>query len=336
MAILADSLTPFPLVIFVVGPTASGKSAFAVQLAEALAEPLGFLPEIINGDSIQFFQAVEIGAAKPELELMARVPHHLVSCVPAGESFTAGDFRRAALAVVEQSVSRGHRVLICVGGSGFYLQAFEKGMYPVPEVAMEIRASVEHDLKMRGLPAMFEELQLLDPQTAHGIQPQDRYRISRSLEVLRASTTGETLSEMKRRFENDRPPAEFQVLKIGVERARVDLRARVETRTRLMLAQGLVDEVKALRLQGLKDWPPLQSVGYHEVQEYLDGRLAPELLEPQISTSTMQLAKRQMTWFRRDQKTLWVDPQTPQAFDRAVAHLLSEIAELSSESAPLT
>ncbi len=319
-----------PLLIFVVGPTASGKSAFAVELAEALQKSsLSFLPEILNGDSIQFFQGVEIGAAKPEPDLLARVPHHLLSVIPLGESFTAGDFRRAALKVIENCTSRAVTTTICVGGSGFYLQALEKGMYPVPEVPSEVRSAVEAELDKNGSLVMYQELVTRDPETAKCIQPQDRYRISRCLEVLRSSVAGETISEMKRRFESERAPAQFHVVKIGLERTREELRRRIEVRTDMMLSAGLIAEVKALREQGYRDWPPLHSVGYHEVQDNLDGKLKDSELRDLIVTSTLQLAKRQMTWFRRDKATLWVNPEMEAAIESAVAQIQNAMSTLT-------
>ena len=353
--------------VFVVGPTACGKSDFAVLAAEALESRLGFLPEIINNDSIQFFAGVEIGAAKPEPALLGRVPHHLVGTVEEGATFTAGDFRRHALAIIEAARERGITTLICVGGSGFYVQALEKGMYPVPEVPEAIRLAVASDLERLGAALLHEELARLDPESAQKIKVADHYRITRALEILRTSRLaaesasmtsvsarpavtsaisepiselsehagasqvpprtsadldssvralpgagarhGETLSQMRARFEAEAEEQPFRVFKIGITRTRANLRERVTQRTRRMMDQGLIKEVEQLRARGLSKWAPLQSVGYREVQEFLDGRISRKELEPLIVTSTMQLAKRQMTWFRRDPKTLWFDSE---------------------------
>lgn len=297
--------------LFIVGPTACGKSDFAVELTEALgranAKRSAGLPEIINCDSVQFFDGVDIGAAKPSADLLSRVPHHLIGHVPLGGDYTAGEFRRDALRVLEERARSGLRLFLPVGGSGFYVQALEKGMYDVPPIADEIREGIEKELSSHGLGALYRELKTRDPEAALKIKPADRYRIVRALEILRSSKDGATLTEIRARFELMRPAPPFGVKKIGLYRSRDDLRKRVTVRTRLMLEQGLLDEVQSLREKGLERWGPLLSVGYREAQDYLTGRITRDELEPAIITSTMQLAKRQMTWFKRDPSLQWYD-----------------------------
>jgi tRNA dimethylallyltransferase len=293
-----------PHVLFVVGPTASGKSDLAVQLAEQAG------CEIINSDSVQFFAGVNIGAAKPEPELLARARHHLIGHVPVGADYTAGDFRRDALAVIEADQSRN---FVCVGGSGFYVQALEKGMYQVPEIAPSIRQALEQEsAEPNGWEKLYSELEKRDSQAAEKIERNDRYRILRALEILRAHPEG-TLTEIRERFQAAQPPRSFAVKKIGLFFDRDTLRGRVTRRTQQMLKVGLIDEVLALREQlrqmGLSDWAPLRSVGYNEVQNFLDGKLEKDELESTIVTSTMQLAKRQMTWFKRDSEIQWFDAE---------------------------
>jgi tRNA dimethylallyltransferase len=296
--------------VFVVGPTACGKSDFAVEASEARARAGHRAPEIINCDSIQFYEGLDIGAAKPSAELLKRAHHHLIGHIEKGKVQTAGDFRRAALAFLESSSCEEFLV---VGGSGFYVQALEKGMYDVPEIPEHIRSNVEKDLAEKGLAALHDELKKRDPEAARKIQPADRYRTLRSLEILRFESSGQnhgqTLSEIRARFEKTRAPAPFRVSKIGIFLPRDILRARVTLRTQNMLRNGLIEEVEFLRSKGLNDWPPLSSVGYKEVQDFLDGRLPRPELEQQIITSTMQLAKRQMTWFKRDPEIRWFDSQ---------------------------
>ena len=288
--------------LFIVGPTACSKSDLGVAICEALSVPT---PEIINCDSVQFFAGVDIGAAKPGPDLLARAKHHLVGHVPLGRGYTAGDFTRDALRVLSEGEVRGVGRFVGVGGSGFYVQALEKGMYDVPEVPEEIRERIESRLDAEGQPALYEELKRLDPETAGRIDPNDRYRIMRALEILHAAP-GTTLSAIKERFAAKERP--FIAKKIGLFRPRDILRERVGERTRKMLSSGLVDEVESLRKQGLHEWWPMKSVGYKEAQEYLEGRIPSlEKLEELIVTSTMQLAKRQMTWFKRDPSTEWFD-----------------------------
>jgi tRNA dimethylallyltransferase len=298
-----------PELLFIVGPTAGGKSDFAVELCESEAAQIK--SEILNCDSVQFFAGVEIGAAKPSADLLARVPHHLIGHLPLGATYTAGEFRRDALQVIEQRSREGVERLVAVGGSGFYVQALEKGMYDVPKIPDEIRLGVERDLEEKGLAALHLELKNRDPGAAEKINPADQYRIGRALEVLRADLGGRTLTQIREQFASEAAraaestPPLFRVRKIGLFVPRDVLRDRVVARTRKMLESGLIEEVRGLRAQGLHNWSPLQSVGYKEVGAYLDGTLSQTDLEPAIVTSTMQLAKRQMTWFKRDVSIEW-------------------------------
>lgn len=304
-----------PFLLMIVGPTASGKSDLAVEAIESLPKPH---PEIINCDSIQFFDAVEIGSAKPPAEALAKVPHHLIGHLPKGATYTAGDFRRDAIKVIEERVQAGVHRFVGVGGSGFYVQALEKGMFDVPPSPEDLRGELEAQADREGLEILHAELLRRDAVAGNRIKPADRYRIIRALEILRGDSEGRTLSEIQASFEKLRPEAPFEVVKVGLKRSRDVLRDAVHKRTRRMLAAGFIDEVKALRGEGFKDWAPLLSVGYKEIQEFLDGTLTEQELEPAIVTSTMQLAKRQMTWFKRDPTIEWFDADTEwaRALDR--------------------
>lgn len=296
-----------PIVLFIVGPTATGKSDLAVDIVEACA-PLAPLPEIINCDSVQFFTGVDIGAAKPDESLLKRAKHHLVGHVPLGGSYTAGDFRRDALQVIKESSTRSVDRFLAVGGSGFYVQALEKGMFEVPEVPEEVRDRLEAEADVPGgLEVLYSELTQKDPEAAARISPRDRYRIIRALEIIRSDPSGSTLSDIKRRFALSAPEVPFTAYKIGLSLDREILRKRVRERTSKMLKAGLIEEVKGLREKGLRDWSPLKSVGYREVQAMLDGHIELKDLEDAIVTSTMQLAKKQMTWFKRDPSIQWFD-----------------------------
>lgn len=297
-----------PELLFIVGPTASGKSDLAVEIAERLESGSS---EIINCDSVQFFAGLEIGSAKPSPDLLRRAPHHLIGHVPVGGAFTAGDFRREAIQVIENRVTAGVSRFVGVGGSGFYIQALEKGMHDVPDVAEGIRASLETESEAEGgWEKLYRELSLRDPLAAQKINPADRYRILRALEILRSNPEG-SLTEIREKFALEQAPSPFVVRKIGVYWPRASLRERVTLRTREMLKAGLIEEVESLLGQlaklGLSDWTPMRSVGYRETCDFLAGRLPRAELENAIVTSTMQLAKRQMTWFKRDPLTRWFD-----------------------------
>ena len=305
-----------PNLVFVIGPTASGKSDLAIEIAQKSAAPT----ELINCDSIQFFAGVDIGAAKPSPEQLAMVPHHLIGHMPLGSEFTAGDFRRDALKVIEAGATRNLNQFISVGGSGFYVQALEKGMYDVPVIAPEIRETLEEEMAALGPHPLHQELVSRDAEAAARIQPNDRYRVLRALEILRA-TPGKTLSQMRAEFEAAKPPAPFTTSKIGLTLSRERLRERITLRTEKMLQTGLIEETQKLRDLGFRNWAPLTSVGYKEVQSYLDGALSRAELAPLIVTSTMQLAKRQMTWFKRDAEIRWFDAESELA--QAVEYGLS-------------
>jgi tRNA dimethylallyltransferase len=194
-----------------------------------------------------------------------------------------------------------------VGGSGFYTQALEKGMYDVGDPNDALKLQITEEAKAHGFEKLYAELVERDPQTK--IEANDHYRIQRAIEILRLNP-GQTMTQIRASFEAAKTPQPFTSQKIGLMRPREYLRQKVTERVRRMIDDGLIGEVEYLRAQGLHTWAPLQSVGYKEVQFYLDGALTREELEPLIVQSTMQLAKQQMTWFKRDPATRWFDPDT--------------------------
>lgn len=287
-----------PLVVFIHGPTATGKTEIAVRAAEL------FGGEIINCDSVQVYRSLDIGAAKPTARQLRCAPHHLIGHVEDGHVYTAGEYRRDALNVISSRASEGCDLFFVVGGSGFYSQALLKGLYPVPPSDPTIRTELQARLDAEGLEPLFEELERADPAYARKIGPNDRYRILRGLEVLR--TSGFTsMADVQGAFERQAPP--FRYAQIGLNHLRSRLRERIKLRTREMLSAGLVEETRSLVARGLGEWPALRSVGYKECCDFLRGSLAPGALETAIVQSTMQLAKRQMTWFRRDERIVWFD-----------------------------
>ncbi|RYZ76751.1 MAG: tRNA (adenosine(37)-N6)-dimethylallyltransferase MiaA [Proteobacteria bacterium] len=315
-----------PHLLFVVGTTAVGKSDFAVEVSElfnALHEEY-LQPEIINTDSVAFFEGVQIGAAKPSEDLLARAPHHLVGHVKKAAKYTAGEFRRDALQLLEERNAEC-RNFLAVGGSGFYVQALEKGMYDVADPSEEVKFALAQDVAEIGMVELYEELRKRDPETHARLNANDHYRILRALEVLRSDSQGRTMGKIREDFERSRPPAPFHVSKIGLFRDRTVLREKVTERTRRMLKEGFIDEVIALREEGLGPWSPMMSVGYKEIQAMLDGELAKSELEQAIVTSTMQLAKSQMTWFKRDSEIEWFNPDS--SWEEAKSFALAKLEE---------
>lgn len=292
---------------FVVGPTASGKSDLALRLAQQLTWP------IINCDSLQVYKEINIGTAKPSVKEMQSVPHYLFDYIEPPATITAAQYLQDVSQVLkEQEITQA----IFVGGSGFYLQALIKGLYPQGEIDPKIKDKVEEWIAKDGYEAVFKWLQGKDPQYCEKISPQDHYRIRRSAEIILNS--GKSISENKKLMsEQDHsvlPP--HQRIIIGLNDERRHLRKRVEKRTETMLAQGFVEEVENLVDKGMSHWPPLSSVGYREVQAHLAGQISHESLYEQIVTSTMQLIKKQQTWFKRNPEIQWFTPdQSDLAFD---------------------
>lgn len=290
--------------VFIVGPTASGKSALALRAAQE------FKGVILNADSVQTYQRLNVGAAKPTAAEQRLVPHKLFDVLRPGEVLTAGDYRKMALQVLEKELAQ-HPVF-AVGGSGFYIQALERGMFEVEKSSPEIEAQVRQDLAERGLPKMYDELKKRDPEYAEKVSSQDTYRILRALVIIRERNI--SVSELRKQFKPISLP--YHTLKMALHCPRDILKRRIELRTSQMLKDGLLDEVKALVIDGYSDWPPLTSVGYWQCLKFLKGELDLNELAPQISEKTMQLAKKQMTWFRRDKSLKWFQyDQTQEALD---------------------
>jgi tRNA dimethylallyltransferase len=286
-------------VVFVVGPTASGKSDLALKLAR---DNQG---AIINCDSVQLYKSLDIGSAKPSAADFASVPHYLFDVVNQGEEATAGRYQRDFFETMKR-IENQYRYAFVVGGTGFYFQAIEKGMYQIGAADEKVRAMVEEELsREQGPEKLYQELVAADPVTAAKISPNDHYRISRAIEMMR--THGRPVSEIKKEFLEQAEPFPYPLLKLGIRGSREELTPRVRLRTQKMLQAGLLDEVKALLAKGLKDWSPLQSVGYKECLEYFSGSL-PDLqsLEGKIVQNTLRLAKRQRTWFQRDTEIHWL------------------------------
>lgn len=291
----------FPKLIFLAGPTAVGKTDLAIELAKNLEA------EIVNADSIQCYELLQIGAAKPSAKQLEMVPHHLIGFWPLAQQLTVADFQRAALKVFSEAGSRGIKALVVVGGSGFYLGALQNGLTKLEPIPLEIRQQVERDLQEKGLPFLYEELRISDPDTSEKIHANDSYRILRSLEIIR--THKQPLSELKKQNQYDQP---LEVQWLCCDRLRSELHERIELRTNQMLKDGLVGEVQSLINQGFQASPALQSIGYAEVLQFLEGKISSDELAQRITQKTRQLAKRQLTWFRHQvPQASWLDLSSP-------------------------
>ena len=295
----------------ILGPTATGKTDLGVELAERLDG------EIINADALQVYRGLDIGTAKPSLEIRQRVPHHLIDILDPRDRFSAGEFARRARAVIE-GLRHRRKAAILVGGSGLYVRALLEGISPIPRDS-EVARTLEARCDVEGLPALYRELEGCDPQTASRLAPRDRQRILRALEVAIAS--GKPLSEWidARPFGQQTLPA----FRIGLTLPRAILYDRIARRVERMVDQGWVNEVSTMLDRGYDPrCPGFQAIGYRQIVKHLLGEWSLEKAVEDTIRATRRYAKRQMTWFRKEQDVRWV-----QASDlpRTIPSLLQEL-----------
>lgn len=279
-----------PPAIFLMGPTASGKTAVALELAKRL--PV----EIISVDSAQIYRRMNIGTAKPDVGTRLRHPHHLIDIIDPSESYSAAQFRDEAVSIMDDVVSRG-RVPLLVGGTMLYFKALREGLNDLPSADGATRQRIETLAQEAGWPALHEELSRIDAESAARIDVNDAQRIQRALEIH--YLTGRTMSEL---LAQSPPEAlRFELTQIAlVPSDRAQLHSRIETRFEEMLELGLIGEVLALREEYdlTPDMPSMRCVGYRHVWQYLDGEFALPALREKGVAATRQLAKRQLTWLR--------------------------------------
>jgi tRNA dimethylallyltransferase len=288
-----------PKLVIVLGPTAVGKSELALQLAQRVDA------EIINADSQQVYRHMDIGTGKVSGTDRARVPHHLIDLVNPDEEFNAALFLRLATEAVEEIQRRGKNVVVC-GGTGLYLKALTHGLFSGPGQDPNIRRTLEGEIMDRGLVALYKRLVAIDPAVTSSIHPNDRQRIIRALEVF--ATTGRPLSAWQKDHSFQDEP--FEVVKIGLLRERAELYDQINRRSDRMIQEGLLEEVRGLIKRGFGlDLKPLRSVGYRQMGAVIRGDLDLTRAAENMKQETRRLAKRQLTWFRRDGEIRWYHPQ---------------------------
>lgn len=284
-----------PLLV-ILGPTATGKTALAADLARDLDG------EVINADALQVYRGLDVGTAKPPLELRREVPHHLIDILDPHELFSAGEFVRRAENVIAEIEARG-RLPIVAGGTGLYLRALLEGISPIPPGDPEIRRALDLRLEREGLAALYRELQNVDPETAQRLPSGDRQRILRALEV--AAVTGTPLSSWirQRPFGSRRRPA----VRIGLTLPRAILYDRIAARVNEMVRRGWVEEVRNLLAQGVEPGcPAFQALGYRQMARHVAGEQSLEAAVEETVRATRKYAKRQMTWFRKEPEARWI------------------------------
>ncbi|QUJ67695.1 tRNA (adenosine(37)-N6)-dimethylallyltransferase MiaA [Photobacterium sp. GJ3] len=289
---------PLPQAIFLMGPTASGKTDLAIRLRQQL--PV----EIISVDSALIYRDMDIGTAKPDAAELSQAPHRLINILDPAESYSAADFRADALKEMADIVQAG-RIPLLVGGTMLYYKALLEGLSPLPQADPTIRAEIEQEAKSRGWQALHEELQQIDPVSATRIHPNDPQRLSRALEVFRIS--GKTLTELTQTQGETLP---YQVHQFAITpKDRAILHQRIEQRFDKMIIAGFEQEVRALYERGdlHPDLPSVRCVGYRQMWDYFDGNCTIDDAIYRGICATRQLAKRQITWLRSWKDLTWLD-----------------------------
>lgn len=280
--------------INVVGPTAIGKTAMAVTLANY------FATEIISADSRQFFKEMRIGTAVPSDEELKAAKHHFIQHLSVSDDYSVGDFERDAITTLD-TLFKERNVVILAGGSGLYVDAVNKGLDDFPEVAPEIRV----DLNTKSLTYLQDKLNELDPEYYEKVDVNNPHRLIRALEICIG--TGTPYSS----FLKDKKVASrnFKSIYIGLTAERAEIYDRINKRVDIMVADGLLEEVK--QLVNLKDLNALQTVGYREIFDYLEGNITLPFAIEEIKKNTRRFAKRQLTWFRKNEEIVWFNYKTP-------------------------
>lgn len=295
-----------PLIVTIMGPTASGKTAAALAIAERIPS------EIISVDSALVYREMDIGTAKPSAAERARVPHHLIDILDPLEAYSVMQFRQDALRLAADIVARGKLPLL-VGGTMLYFKGLKDGLDALPQADAGLRAALDAEAAVIGSPAMHAKLAALDPVTAARLKPNDAQRIQRALEII--ALTGQPMSELLAKAPKMELP--FNVLPIALEPSeRSVLHARIATRFDAMLeGGGLIEEVEALRARGdlHLGLPSMRCVGYRQTWEYLDGAYGLGELREKGIAATRQLAKRQLTWLRSMPERHVIDCLAPDA-----------------------
>lgn len=306
-----------PFAIAIMGPTASGKTAAALEIAQHIPA------EIISVDSALVYRGMDIGTAKPSSEERALVPHHLIDLIDPSESYSVSQFYQDATSLIREINSRG-KVPLLTGGTMMYFKGLTAGLDDLPGANPQIRARIDEEAAAYGWPVLHEKLAKLDPETAARLKPNDSQRIQRALEII--ELTGKALSQLHTRKEDTEPA--FELIQIALEPSdRSQLHERIARRFDLMLENGrLIEEVQKLRNRGdlHTGLPSIRCVGYRQTWQYLDGEFNFDELREKGIAATRQLAKRQLTWLRAIPKRTVIDCISPNPARQVLDHLKKE------------
>lgn len=290
-----------PKVIVICGPTASGKTSLSIEVAKKIDG------EIISCDSMQIYKEMNIGTAKPTVEEMQGIPHYMLDFVLPSERYSVADFKEAATDRIEDILKR-EKVPIIVGGTGLYVDALTKNItYPEIEIDLEYRKQLEELIKENGLESLYEEAKKIDEKAMQTISKNDKKRIMRVLEIYHQ--TGKTKTQLESESRLTPPPYEYIVFAINMEREK--LYERINKRVDIMIDQGLIEEVEALTKKYEEFPTAMQGLGYKEVVSYLKKEITKEEIIEKLKMETRRYAKRQLTWFRKDENIKWIDGLAP-------------------------
>ncbi|GIU48781.1 MULTISPECIES: tRNA (adenosine(37)-N6)-dimethylallyltransferase MiaA [Shewanella] len=287
-----------PKVLFLMGPTASGKTSLAIEMAQK------HNCEIISVDSALIYRQMDIGSAKPNADELALAPHRLIDILDPSESYSAADFRRDALNEIEQIIARGKTPLL-VGGTMMYFKALLEGLSPLPAADENVRAEINKQAEMLGWDALHQQLCEIDPVAGERIHPNDPQRLSRALEVFKI--TGKTMTELTATKSEALP---YDVVQFAIAPLdRKVLHELIAKRFKLMMEQGFIEEVQRLKDRGdlHLDMPSMRCVGYRQCWQYLDEEFDCDTLVEKATAATRQLAKRQLTWLRSWPDLNWLE-----------------------------
>ena len=301
------------------GPTAAGKTDLAIQIAKH------YPVEIISVDSALVYRGMNIGTAKPEADVLQQYPHHLVNIIEPTESYSVGEFRQDALALMKDITDRG-KVPLLVGGTMLYFKALQQGLSDLPSADSKIRAQLEAEAEQYGLSHLHARLAQVDPVSAERIHVNDPQRLQRALEVY--EITGKSLTELTAVKEDSLPYRVIKIILSPFDRA--VLHQRIETRYKIMMEHGFIDEVKELfaNKDCHPDLPAIRAVGYRQAWAHLSGEYDQETLVEKAVIATRQMAKRQLTWLRAQDDGIWFDSGAGLPTDEVLRFIADQCPEL--------
>ena len=286
-------------VIVICGPTASGKTALSIELAKKING------EIVSCDSMQIYKEMDIGTAKPTKEEMQEIPHYMINTIFPNERYSVADYKKDAKKAIREIIKKG-KVPIIVGGTGLYVDSLIYEIeYPDIKFDEKYRQELEEQVRKDGLEKLYNKAKKIDPEAMLKISSNDKKRILRVLEIYKA--TGKTKTEQERKSREKEP--EFDYLVYGLNMPREKLYERINLRVDIMIKQGLIKEVEKIYKKYNEFPTAMQGLGYKEVVEYLEGHLTKEEMIDKIKQETRRYAKRQMTWFRKNKQTIWLDTE---------------------------